>query len=218
LARAENLVDATQNVDAFVEVSGMLRALAANLLKIASDLRLLSSGPQAGLGEIHLPPRQAGSSLMPGKVNPVICEAVSQAAMAISAHDQAIMNACAQGNLELNPFLPLVADCLLASIDLAAGACRIFGRFCVAGITADEARCRQTVATSTATLTALVDRIGYEAASRVAKSAAETGRSIKDTVVQSDLMREDEFEQAVAAEAVMQLGSRRLQRAEELGR
>ena len=113
LARAENLVEATQNADALVEVSGMLRTLAANLLKIANDLRLLSSGPHAGLGEIRLPPRQAGSSIMPGKVNPVIPEAVAQAAIAVMGHDLMIAQAVGGGNLELSQFLPLVADSLL---------------------------------------------------------------------------------------------------------
>ncbi len=100
LARAENLVEATQNADVFVEVSGILKACATNLLKIAGDLRLLSSGPEGGLGELRLPPRQAGSSIMPGKVNPVIPEAVAQAAMVVMANDQAIAQACAAGSLE----------------------------------------------------------------------------------------------------------------------
>ena len=143
LARAENLIDATQNADAFVEVSGILRTLAANLLKIANDLRLLSSGPSAGLGEIRLPPRQAGSSIMPGKVNPVIPEAVAQAAIAVTGYDLMILQAVGGGNLELSQFLPLVADSLLSSLDLLSNACDVFARHCVAGIEADENRCRQ---------------------------------------------------------------------------
>jgi aspartate ammonia-lyase len=208
LARAENLVEATQNVDAFVEVSGMLRALAANLLKVANDLRLLASGPQAGLGEIHLPPRQAGSSLMPGKVNPVIPETVCQAALAISANDQALMNACSQGNLELNQFLPLVADSLLTNLDLATNACRVFTQFCVTGIAVNEARCHQYVATSTATVTALVDQLGYETASRVAKAAEATGKTIQQVVLEMGLMSEEAVQRAVSPDSVMQLGSR----------
>ena len=133
LARAENLIEATQNADALVEVSGILRTLAVNLLKIANDLRLLSSGPHAGLGEIRLPPRQAGSSIMPGKVNPVIPEAVAQAAIAVMGHDQMILQAVGGGNLELSQFLPLVADSLLTSIDLLTDACDIFARHCVVG-------------------------------------------------------------------------------------
>ena len=115
LARSENLIDATQNMDLFVEVSGIVRSLASSLLKVSSDLRLLASGPDAGLGEIQLPARQAGSSIMPGKVNPVIPEAVGQAALAIAGLDQTLMNACSLGNLELNQYLPLIADCLLTA-------------------------------------------------------------------------------------------------------
>ena len=142
-ARAENLVDATQNADVFVEVSGILKAHAVSLLKICGDLRLLSSGPEAGFGEIRLPARQAGSSIMPGKVNPVIPEAVSQAAMRVIGHDATITMACAAGSLELNPFLPLVADCLLESLDLLARADDILRRHCIEGLEADEARCRE---------------------------------------------------------------------------
>ena len=121
-ARAENLVDATQNADVFVEVSGILKAHAVSLMKICSDLRLLSSGPDAGLGEIRLPARQAGSSIMPGKVNPVIPEAATQAAMLAMGNDSVIAAACAAGSLELNAFLPLVADCLLENLDVLARA------------------------------------------------------------------------------------------------
>ncbi len=112
VARAENLFEATQNADVFVEVSGMLKALAVSLVKVCGDLRLLSSGPEAGLGEIRLPPRQAGSSIMPGKVNPVVPESVQQAALLAIGLDSALASACAAGSLELNPFLPLVAHCL----------------------------------------------------------------------------------------------------------
>ncbi|MBN1863675.1 MAG: aspartate ammonia-lyase, partial [Victivallales bacterium] len=122
LARAENLVEATQNNDPFVEVSGILNACASNLLKIAGDIRLLSSGPDAGIGEIALPKLQAGSSIMPGKVNPVIPEAVSQAALAAMSNNSAIAHAVALGSLELNPFLPLVAERLLDTLTLLSNA------------------------------------------------------------------------------------------------
>ncbi|HSA78921.1 MAG TPA: aspartate ammonia-lyase, partial [Nitrospirota bacterium] len=145
LARAENLIEATQNTDVFVEVSGILKACASNLLKTSTDLRLLSSGPDAGIGEIRLPPRQAGSSIMPGKVNPVIPEAVSQAAMTVMANDQSISYACSLGNLELNAFMPLIADALLGNLDLLTNACSILRRNCIAGLEADEKRCRQYV-------------------------------------------------------------------------
>jgi aspartate ammonia-lyase len=207
LARAENLLEATQNTDVFVEVSGILKACAANLLKIATDLRLLSSGPDAGIGELRLPPRQAGSSIMPAKVNPVIPEAVSQAALTVMANDQAIALACAMGNLELNAFLPLIADSLLGSLGLLANACSIFRRHCVAGMEADEERCRRHVEGATATLTALVDEIGYQAAQEIARSARESGGSIREVVIERGMMSGEEFDRLVSPESVTRLGS-----------
>jgi aspartate ammonia-lyase len=208
VARAENLIDATQNADVFVEVSGMLRALATSLLKVSNDLRLLSSGPVAGLGEIELPPRQAGSSIMPGKVNPVIPEAVGQAALSIAAHDHALASAASLGNLELNQFLPLIADSLLTSLDLARNACQIFVRHCVRGMTANESRCRQAVAAATATVTALVDPLGYQAAEAVARAAQAEGKSVRQVVLEQGLLTTEQFDQAVAPGTVTRLGSR----------
>ncbi len=208
LARAENLVEATQNADAFAEVSGILRALAVNLLKIANDLRLLSSGPDAGLAEIHLPPRQAGSSIMPAKVNPVIPEAVAQVAMQVMANDGAIAQACAGGSLELNAFLPLVADDLLTNCDLLARACDALRTRCIDGIEVDEARCRQLVdGCATAAATALVGIIGYARAGELAHEARTTNRTIKSLVVEQGILSDAEFEAAIASEAVMRLGS-----------
>jgi aspartate ammonia-lyase len=210
LARAENLVEATQNADAFVEVSGMLRTLATNLLKIANDLRLLSSGPHAGLGEIRLPARQAGSSIMPGKVNPVIPEAVAQAAIAVMGHDQMILQAISGGNLELSQFLPLVADSLLASIDLLGNACDIFARHCVTGLEADQQRCRRNVHNATALLTALIDKIGYDAAQRIAEEVAANpchGQNIRQLVIARGLLTAEEFDELTSPARVTQLGS-----------
>jgi len=207
LARAENLIEATANADVYVEVSGILKACAVNLLKCATDLRLLASGPHGGIGELRLPQRQAGSSIMPGKVNPVIPEAVSQAAMMVMANDQAIAQAAAAGNLELNPFLPLVADCLLGSLDLLINACSIFRRLCVAGLEADETRCRQNVETAVSVLTALVEAIGYHRASEVAAAAKATGRAIKDVVVSQGLLTAEQFDQLTSPDRVMRLGS-----------
>jgi len=207
LARAENLVEATQNVDGFVEVSGILKACAASLLKVCSDLRLLSSGPQAGLGEIRLPRRQAGSSIMPGKVNPVIPEAVSQAAMLVMGYDQTIALAAASGSLELNPFVPLIANCLLESCSLLARSCEILRKYCVEGIQADADRCRRYVESSTATVTALVPVIGYEEACRLAQTAERTGQSIKQVTIEAGLMTAEQFDDLVSPEAVCRLGS-----------
>jgi len=207
LARGENLVDITQNGDVFVEVSGILKACAANLLKVAGDFRFLSSGPDAGIGELRLPPRQAGSSIMPGKVNPVIPEAVSQAAMAVMAHDQAITFAASLGNLELNAFLPLIADALLASLDLLTNACSIFRRLCVSGLEADEERCKRHVDGATATLTALVDRIGYSAAQEIAARAKATGTGVRAVAIEHGLLSAEDFDDMISAESVTRLGS-----------
>jgi aspartate ammonia-lyase len=211
LARAENLVEATQNADAFIEVSGIVRTLAGNLWKCSNDLRLLSSGPHAGLGEIRLPPRQAGSSIMPGKVNPVIPEAVGQAAIAVMGHDLCIVQAASAGNLELNQFLPLVADALLTSLDLLTGACDILARLCVADIAADRQQCLRHVHNSTATLTALVERIGYDAAEHLAEHIAAAGgdpqQDLRHQVVDHGMMTGEEFDELISPERVMRLGS-----------
>jgi len=207
LARAENLIDATQNADVFVEVSGILRALASSLVKIATDLRLLSSGPEAGLGEIRLPARQAGSSIMPGKVNPVIPETVSQAAIAVMGHDQSILQAVSLGNLELSQFLPLVADSLLTSLDLMAHACDVFTRLCVEGIEVNAAQCRRHVDGSTAVLTALVEVIGYEQASHLAAAAKAEGKSVRQLAIERGMMSAEQFDALVSPERVTRLGS-----------
>jgi aspartate ammonia-lyase len=206
LARAENLVDATQNADVFVEVSGLLKALASSLVKISSDLRLLSSGPDAGLGEIELPARQAGSSIMPGKVNPVIPEAVTQAALLAISHDQALTMAVSMGSLELNAMMPLVAHTLLESFDLLAGACDVLASHCVIGIVANEARCRTGVENATATATALLPLLGYEGTTALVEEARDSGLGLKQTAVSRGYVTEAEFEAATSTEAVCRLG------------
>jgi len=206
-ARADNLVEATQNADVFAEVSGILRAHAVSLIKISTDLRLLSSGPDAGLGEIRLPARQAGSSIMPGKVNPVIPEAATQAAMLAMGNDSVIAAACAAGSLELNAFLPLIADCLLENLDLLARADDLLRRFCVDGIEADEKRCRAHVENSTAAATALVPALGYERAGDAARMAREQGKTLRVVVVELGWMSAAEFDEAISPEAVCRLGS-----------
>jgi aspartate ammonia-lyase len=206
LARAENLVDATQNADVFVEVSGLMKALAATLIKISGDLRLLSSGPEGGFSEIRLPARQAGSSIMPGKVNPVIPEAVTQAALLAIGRDQALTMAAAMGSLELNAFLPLVAHCLLGNLDVLAGACRILTTHCVAGIEADEAACRRHVENATASATALVPVLGYVRASELVSLARTEGRGLKETAVRHGFVTSEQFDACTSAEAVVRLG------------
>ena len=206
-ARAENLVEATQNTDVFVEVIGILNACASSLLKISTDLRLLASGPEAGFGEIHLPELQAGSSIMPGKVNPVIPEAVSQAALVVMGHAQTLSHACARGDLELNAFMPLIAECLLDSAGLLARACELLATRCVSGIQANEERCRAHVQGSTALATALIPALGYEQACLIARKALEERRGVRDIVLDDGLLSPEEFDALVSPEAVCRLGT-----------
>ena len=191
LARAEDMVDVTQNADVFVEVSGLVKALAVNLSKIAHDLRLLSSGPRAGLGEIILPERQAGSSIMPGKVNPVIAEAVNQAAFHVIASDLAITLAAQSGQLELNPFLPLVAHHLLGGMDILTKTAVMFTEQCVKGVAAREDRCRALLEGSMVAVTALLPHIGYDQATQVARAAYASGRPVREVVRDMDLLGDE---------------------------
>ncbi|MDX9883848.1 MAG: aspartate ammonia-lyase [Prolixibacteraceae bacterium] len=208
LARSENLIDGTQNLDVFVEVSGILKACACSLFKISNDLRILSSGPDAGLGEISLPPRQAGSSIMPGKINPVIPEAVAQAAIKVMGNDGIIAQACSSGNLELNQFMPLVAHTLLESLQLLTGSCEIFRELCVDGLKANEAVCSKQVENSTAVVTALIPDIGYKKATEIVKVAAERNISIKKAALQLQYISEARFAELITPEAVCRLGNK----------
>jgi aspartate ammonia-lyase len=207
LARSENLIDGTQNVDVFVEVSGILKACASNLLKISNDLRLLSSGPHAGLAEIILPEMQAGSSIMPGKVNPVIPEAVAQAAIKVMGNDQVIAHACSAGNLELNQFLPLIAQSLLESLTILTNSCAILHQKCVSGLRANETICKKNVENSTATVTALIPFLGYNKAGEIGKLAQQKGLSIKAAAIKSGHISENKFDELISPEAVCKLGN-----------
>ncbi len=184
LARTEYMMDPTQNCDVFVEVSGLLKASAVNLTKISNDLRLLSSGPRAGIGEITLPAVQAGSSIMPGKVNPVIAEAVNQTAFQIMADDLAITLASQAGQLELNAFLPLIAKNLLEMLDLLQNMLPLFTNRCIRGIKANRQSCLQKLNESFALVTALIGYIGYDKASEVALLCQETGRPVREIVLE----------------------------------
>jgi aspartate ammonia-lyase len=207
VARAENLIDATQNADVFVEVSGMVKAHATSLFKISSDLRLLGSGPAAGIGELRLPPRQAGSSLMPGKLNPVIPEACCQAAMRFWGQDAAITAACSQGQLELNPFLPLVADALLDGVEVLARADRLLATLCVAGLEPDRERCRAHLRGAAATATALLPRLGHARVEELAERSRRTGRPVEELAAEAGWLTPEELEQWLSPEAVCRLGA-----------
>jgi aspartate ammonia-lyase len=206
-ARAENLVDATQNEDVFAEVSGLLKTCAANMIKCATDMRLIGSGPEAGIGEVRLPPRQAGSSIMPGKVNPVIPEAMTQAAVRMIGYDQEITWCVGAGNFELNAFAPLIADSLLNGIDLLTNAAKMFRENCLEGLEANVERCRKFIEGSTALATALVPEIGYSKASALAKRAKAEGKSLRQVVLEQGAMTEDRFNELTTPEALMRLGS-----------
>ncbi|MDR1899490.1 MAG: aspartate ammonia-lyase [Treponema sp.] len=167
LAAAEYPMDITQNNDVFVEVSGLLKALAVNVMKIANDLRLMNSGPRGGLGEIRLAPLQAGSTIMPGKVNPVICEMAMQTAIKVMANDQAVAMAASRGEFELNPFLPLIADALLESLSLMERTVFLLRTRCVELLAADEERCAAHLDASCAFAYARVGDLGYGAVERI---------------------------------------------------
>ena len=206
LARAENLMENTQNADVFAEVSGILKACATNLIKVSNDLRLLSAGPDAGLGEINLPPVQAGSSIMPGKVNPVIPEAVIQSAMSVIGNDQVITQAVMNGNLELNPFMPLIAHCLLDSLQLLSEAASLLSGKCVTGLTANTNKCRAQVLNSTAVITALLPALGYEKCAAVVQQSKKENKSIREIILEQKLMDQEAFETMISPEAVNKLG------------
>jgi fumarate hydratase class II len=194
LRQADNLFEAMQNRDAAVEVSGACRTLAVGLLKLANDLRLLSSGPHTGLNEISLPDLQPGSSIMPGKVNPVIPEAVAMAAAQVIGHDAAIAVAAMNGNLDLNTMMPVIAYDLLSSLDLLANASRALAERCIAGIEANRERCRSYAESSPAVVTALAPVIGYDAAAGLVKKSLAEGISMREALRASGLVAEDRLD------------------------
>lgn len=202
LAQADDLVDATQNTDVYAEVAGSLKGTAANLMKVAGDLRFLSSGPRGGLGEIHLPAMQAGSSIMPGKINPVVPEAVTQVALKIMANEFLVALASGMGSLELNHYMPLIADGMLTSLDLLVRICRVFREKCVEGLEVDEARCRQHVREGAAMATLLVEDLGYRKAQALCKEADAAGRPILELAVERGFLSVDQVEELCSAERV----------------
>lgn len=192
--QAFDLIDATQNLDPFVAVSGAVKACAVTLSKISNDLRLMSSGPRAGFGEINLPAKQNGSSIMPGKVNPVIPEVVNQVAFHVIGNDLTITMAAEAGQLELNAFEPIVFYCLFQSIDTLAYAVQTLVDNCVKGITANEARCRYLVENSIGIITALCPHIGYQKAADIAKKAIQSEKSVRSLILDEGIMTEEELE------------------------
>ncbi|CAI3791026.1 aspartate ammonia-lyase [Pseudarthrobacter sp. MM222] len=188
LVPAADLIEATSDVGVFMHLSGMLKRTAIKLSKISSDLRLLSSGPQNGFGEIILPPRQAGSSIMPGKVNPVIPEAMNQIAFVVAGADTTVTMAADNGQLQLNAFEPVIAHALLQSVSWLEQGARILRCYCMEGIEANTGRLARQTAASAGLATALIPAIGYAAAAAVAKEALRDGSTILDVVAGRNLL------------------------------
>ncbi|QMS85396.1 aspartate ammonia-lyase [Candidatus Xianfuyuplasma coldseepsis] len=195
LSRADDLIDNTQNVDSFVEVSSLLKVAATTLIKMANDYRFLASGPHGGIGEISLKPHQAGSSIMPGKVNPVILEMTIQVAEKIIANDALITSLATRGNLELNAFLPGIAEALLESLELLTNTVHKFNNMCVKNIVVNKDICQQNLERSMSLITPLIHIIGYDKASWVVKQAQEHQMTIRDILVQEKLFTNKELDQ-----------------------
>jgi aspartate ammonia-lyase len=202
LITAPDLVEATADTGAFVQLSGVLKRCAVKLSKICNDLRLLASGPRAGLGEIDLPPMQPGSSIMPGKVNPVIPEVVNQVCFDVIGADLTVTIAAEAGQLQLNVFEPVIAFRLLAGISSLTNACLVLRERCVDGITANPDRMRWFVEHSVGIITALVPIIGYETSTEIAREALESGRGVYELVMERKLMTRAELDRALNPEAM----------------
>jgi len=194
IARAENMVDVTQNADVFVEVSGLIKAASVNLAKIAGDLRLLSAGPKGGPAEISLPRLQAGSSIMPGKVNPVITEMVTQVAFQVISCDQAITLAAFSGQLELNAFLPLVTFNLINALKILINTVAVFRTHCIEGIRANTDRCKQWLEESLCLAVALAPYIGYDRTAKLAGKAASEHKTIRAAAIEDGLFTPEELD------------------------
>ena len=197
---AGDLVEATQDTGAYVQISGVLKRVATKMSKICNDLRLLSSGPRTGFGEINLPAMQPGSSIMPGKVNPVIPEVVNQVCFQVIGTDVAVTMACEAGQLQLNVFEPVIAYNLFTSVNMMKNAFETLAYTCVDGITANPERCKELVLKSIGLVTALNPFIGYENSTSVAKEALETGGSVYDIVLARGLLEKAELDDIIKPE------------------
>jgi aspartate ammonia-lyase len=201
---APNLVEATQDAGVFVQISGVLKRIAVKLSKVCNDLRLLSSGPRAGFGEINLPPVQAGSSIMPGKVNPVIPEVVNQIAFEVIGNDVTVSFAAEAGQLQLNAFLPIVAHSIFKSLTHLRNGCLTLAERCVRGITANRERLQEHMDRSIGIVTALNPHIGYANATEVAEEALRTGRGVADLVLEKGLLTKEQLAEILRPESLTQ--------------
>jgi fumarate hydratase class II len=197
---AANKFEALASNDAYVFVHGAINAMATGLFKIANDIRLLGSGPRSGLGELILPENEPGSSIMPGKVNPTQCEAVTMVCCQVFGNHTAVTAAGSQGHFELNVYKPVLAYCMMHSIQLMADVARSFTEHCVEGIQADEKRIHELMERSLMLVTALAPKIGYDNAAKVAKSAHARGTTLKEEAVRLGFVSPDEFDRLVKPE------------------
>jgi len=203
---AQNHFEAQGAKDAIVEASGHLKTIAVSLFKIANDIRWLGSGPRCGIGEIRLPSTQPGSSIMPGKVNPVMCEALMMVCAQVIGNDNCVAWSGANGNFELNVMMPVMAHNLLESIRLLANAGDVFSEKCVRGIEANEERCRELVELSMAMVTSLAPKIGYDRAAEIAKESARTGRTVREICLEKKVLPAGELERALDPVAMTEPG------------
>jgi len=203
---AKNHFEAQGGKDAVVEASGQLKTIAVSLFKIANDVRLLGSGPRCGIGEIQLPATQPGSSIMPGKVNPVMCESMMMVCAQVFGNDAAITWAGANGNFELNVMMPVMAHDLLESIRLLANVVDVFCEKCVTGITANKARCEELVELSMAMVTSLAPKIGYDRAAELAKESVRTGKTVRELCREKKILPEKELERALDSVSMTEPG------------
>ena len=194
LKQADDLFDATENLDGFVMVSGALKTCAVNLSKMCNDLRLLSSGPRTGIGEINLPAKQNGSSIMPGKVNPVIPEVVSQVAFHVIGNDTTITLASEAGQMELNAFEPIIFHCLFESLDTLRNGIVTFTNNCIKDITVNSGQCKDNIEKSIGIVTALCPYIGYAKSSKLAKQALSEKKNIRDILIRENIIPEDKID------------------------
>lgn len=203
LVPASDLIEATSDTGVFVSFSGILKRIAVKISKVCNDLRLLGSGPRAGIGEIKLPPVQAGSSIMPGKVNPVIPEVMNQIAFQVIGNDLTVTLAVESGQLQLNAMEPVIVFNILQSMRMLERGMAVLREKCVEGIVADEARCTSLLESSLIVAAALNPYIGYAQASRVAKQALASGRSIREVVLEEQLMTESQLAQALSPKKLL---------------
>ena len=206
LSQADDLVDATQNLDCFLFASSVLKTLASNLSKIANDLRLLSSGPTTGISDYNLPAKQAGSSIMPGKVNPVIPEVVNQVAFLVIGNDMTVTMAVEGGQLELNAFEPIIFYSIFESIKSLKGAINTLYTNCIDGITSDKEKLEKRVENSIAIITPFAPHIGYDKSSKVAKESLRTGTPIREILIRDGIMTTEEIDKILNYEKMTKPG------------